>query len=166
MNELLNFDKNLIQSDLIYNWFTTELDTFNELNKVDRIIVAVSGGLDSMALFYLLMETNSYDLQIAHVNHNLRPESEGDEKFVEKICDENSISFHSINLDPSTMEKGESVEQWARNHRYTFLKKTAEKHSVFRDIANLSTYIIPRSLLPELPKKIKQQLGFHFTYGK
>jgi tRNA(Ile)-lysidine synthase len=127
MNELLNFDKNLIQSDLIYNRFTTELDTFNELNKVDRIIVAVSGGLDSMALFYLLMETNSYDLQVAHVNHNLRPESEGDEKFVEKICDENSISFHSINLDPSTMEKGESVEQWARNHRYTFLKETAEK---------------------------------------
>ena len=49
---------------------------------------------------------------------------------------------------------------------HAYLKKTAEKHSVFRDIANLSTYIIPRSLLPELPEKIKQQLGFHFTYGK
>ncbi len=49
---------------------------------------------------------------------------------------------------------------------HAYLKKTAEKHSVFRDIANLSTYIIPRSLLPELPKKIKHQLGFHFTYGK
>jgi len=49
---------------------------------------------------------------------------------------------------------------------HAYLKKTADKHSVFRDIANLSTYIIPRSSLPELPKKIKQQLGFHFTYGK
>ena len=47
-----------------------------------------------------------------------------------------------------------------------YLKKTAEKHSVFRDIANLSTYIIPRSSLPTLPKKLKKELGFYFTHGK
>ena len=49
---------------------------------------------------------------------------------------------------------------------HAYLKKTAEKHSVFRDIANLSTYIIPRSSLPELPAKLKKELGFYFTYGK
>ena len=47
-----------------------------------------------------------------------------------------------------------------------YLKKTAEKHSVFRDIANLSTYIIPRSSLPNLPEKLKKELGFYFTHGK
>ena len=47
-----------------------------------------------------------------------------------------------------------------------YLKKTAEKHSIFRDFSNLSTYIIPRSLLPELPKELKKELGFYFTYGK
>ena len=49
-------------------------------------------------------------------------------------------------------------------HKY--LKQTAQKHSVFSDIANLSTYIIPRTSLPELPKKIKEKLGFYFTHGK
>ena len=49
---------------------------------------------------------------------------------------------------------------------HAYLKKTAEKHSVFRDFANLSTYIIPRSSLPELPIKLKKELGFYFTYGK
>lgn len=49
---------------------------------------------------------------------------------------------------------------------HAYLKKTAEKHSVFRDFANLSTYIIPRSSLPPLPKELKKELGFYFTYGK
>ena len=47
-----------------------------------------------------------------------------------------------------------------------YLNKTVEKHTIFRDIANLSTYIIPRSSLPELPKKLKKELGFYYTYGK
>ena len=49
-------------------------------------------------------------------------------------------------------------------HKY--LKKTAQKHTVFSDIANLSTYIIPRNSLPNLPKEIKEKLGFYYTYGK
>ena len=47
-----------------------------------------------------------------------------------------------------------------------YLKKTAEKHSIFRDISNLSTYIIPRSSLPKLPKELKKELGFYYTHGK
>ena len=47
-----------------------------------------------------------------------------------------------------------------------YLKKTAEKHSIFRDISNLSTYIIPRSALPKLPRKLKKELGFYYMYGK
>jgi tryptophan 2,3-dioxygenase len=49
---------------------------------------------------------------------------------------------------------------------HAYLKKTAEKHSVFRDFANLSTYIIPRSSLPQLPLELKKELGFYFTHGK
>ncbi len=49
---------------------------------------------------------------------------------------------------------------------HAYLKKTAEKHSIFRDFANLSTYIIPRSSLPELPQELKKELGFYFTHGK
>ena len=49
-------------------------------------------------------------------------------------------------------------------HKY--LKKTAQKHTIFSDIANLSTYIIPRTSLPDLPLNIKEKLGFNYTYRK
>jgi tryptophan 2,3-dioxygenase len=49
---------------------------------------------------------------------------------------------------------------------HAYLKKTAEKHSVFRDFANLSTYIIPRSSLPVLPNELKKEVGFYFTDEK
>ena len=43
-------------------------------------------------------------------------------------------------------------------HKY--LKETAEKHTIFDDFSNLSSYIIPRSALPELPNNLKKELGF------
>ena len=42
------------------------------------------------------------------------------------------------------------------------LTKTLEKHSIFDDYANLSTYLIPKSALPELPKTLKNKLGYYF----
>ena len=47
---------------------------------------------------------------------------------------------------------------------YKYLNKATNKHTIFSDLTNLSTYIIPRNELPELPKVIKQKLGFYFTY--
>lgn len=46
-----------------------------------------------------------------------------------------------------------------------YLMQTAEKHKVFRDLFDLSTYLIPRSDLPELPEKLKKELGFYYTYS-
>ena len=48
----------------------------------------------------------------------------------------------------------------------SYLKKTMEKHSVFDDITNLSTYLIPRSSMPKLPLKIKHDLGYYFNYDE
>ena len=46
-------------------------------------------------------------------------------------------------------------------HEYLF--KTAQKHQIFTDFHNISTLLIPRSALPELPKDIKHLLSFHFN---
>ncbi|MBT8190303.1 MAG: hypothetical protein HKO89_04970 [Saprospiraceae bacterium] len=46
---------------------------------------------------------------------------------------------------------------------HEYLKKTAEKHSIFSDLYNISTLLIPRSDLPELPVELKNTLGFHFS---
>ena len=48
----------------------------------------------------------------------------------------------------------------------SYLKKTMEKHSVFNDITNLSTYLIPRSSMPKLPSDIKNKLGYYFNNDK
>ena len=46
---------------------------------------------------------------------------------------------------------------------HEYLAKTAEKHHIFGDLHNISTLLIPRSELPELPDHVKKNLLFHFT---
>ncbi len=49
---------------------------------------------------------------------------------------------------------------------YGYLKSTAESHRVFADLFNISTFLIPRSQLPQLPENLQQQLSFYFTQKK
>jgi len=49
---------------------------------------------------------------------------------------------------------------------HSYLRKTLEKHKIFDDLTNLSTYLIPRSSLPELPKELKTKLGYYFNYDE
>jgi tryptophan 2,3-dioxygenase len=46
---------------------------------------------------------------------------------------------------------------------FAYLNETAIKHPIFKDLHNISTLLIPRSELPELPKEIKEQLGFFYS---
>ena len=46
---------------------------------------------------------------------------------------------------------------------HAYLQNTARKHQIFSDLYNISTLLIPRSELPQLPPKLKEQLGFYFT---
>lgn len=49
---------------------------------------------------------------------------------------------------------------------HQYLKMAAENNSVFTDLFNLSTFLIPRSKLPDLPEQIKKNLDFHFSGGQ
>lgn len=49
---------------------------------------------------------------------------------------------------------------------HDYLLKTAEKHKVFRDLFDMTTFMIPRSSLPVLPDDLKRELGFYYTYNK
>lgn len=44
-----------------------------------------------------------------------------------------------------------------------YLKKTADEHHIFRDLHNVSTLLIPRSELPELPEELEAKLGFEYN---
>jgi tRNA(Ile)-lysidine synthase TilS/MesJ len=57
----------------------------NLIKPNDKIIVAVSGGMDSMFLLYMLIGLQkmwNLEVVIGHINHNIRPNSINDEKFV------------------------------------------------------------------------------------
>ena len=49
---------------------------------------------------------------------------------------------------------------------HQYLMETVDKHRIFVDLFNLSTYLVPRSELPELPKELIEHLGFSFTSKK
>lgn len=48
----------------------------------------------------------------------------------------------------------------------TYLKKSASAHKIFTDFVNLSTFLIPRSVLPELPENVQRELGFYYRGTK
>ena len=49
---------------------------------------------------------------------------------------------------------------------HLYLRETAEKHHIFKDLHNISTLLIPRSELPVLPLKIIKNLGYYFNFQK
>ena len=91
-----------------------------------RVIIAVSGGKDSMALLHS-MDKTAHRLNIAidavHVNHHLRDDSYEDQALVEKTCTKLKINLIIDHLDPATKLKGESLEMWARTRRYRSLER-------------------------------------------
>lgn len=46
---------------------------------------------------------------------------------------------------------------------YNYLKATVDRYKVFSDLFNLSTFLIPRSRLPQLPENVQRDLGFHYS---
>ena len=88
----------------------------------DRIICAVSGGADSMALLwsmYLLKEKLEIELAAAHFNHHLRgEESDADEAFVREFCQRFEIPLYVGGAQVQPGKKG--LEAAARDARYAF----------------------------------------------
>ncbi len=93
------------------------------------IIVGVSGGADSLCLLGTLHE-KGYPLIVAHFDHQLRPESADDTKFVEGIAEQYELPFVSQSDDVAAYAKSEkqSIEEAARNLRYRFLFDQARKY--------------------------------------
>jgi len=90
-------------------------------NLKPKLLVSVSGGVDSMVLCDLLLKLN-LDFSIAHVNYKLRgKESDFDENFVKNYANQKKINFYSISHDLSTCSK--SIQAKAREIRYNYLHK-------------------------------------------
>ena len=87
-----------------------------------KLILAVSGGVDSMALLAMYAHA---DIIVAHIDHGTRKSSANDADFVRRKCQELGVKFYETKL-----ELGEGVsEELARKKRYEFLKTIQEKES-------------------------------------
>ena len=85
-----------------------------------KLILAVSGGVDSMALLAMYKQA---DIVVAHIDHGTRKSSAEDADFVRQKCQELGVKFYETKL-----ELGEGVsEELARKKRYEFLKTIQEK---------------------------------------
>ncbi len=126
--------------------FKSFVEKHNLINKDDRVLLALSGGVDSMVLAELLLlrlqdykttrlqdePTASCKLAFAHCNFHLRgDDSNRDEKFVTDFAKENNIPIFIKHFDTEkyAKENSLSIEMAARELRYAWFKELKEIHN-------------------------------------
>ena len=96
-----------------------------DLQKIDgKIGVAVSGGMDSMALLNAYLAINQ-DIAVINIEHGIRGESSlRDSDFVREFCKKHNIELLQFFVDvPNSLHAGESIETGARRIRYEIFDK-------------------------------------------
>lgn len=115
---------------MILDKFRDTIDRYKLINRQDKILVAVSGGPDSVAMLYLLSSLKKelgLSLHIAHLDHMLRRESSGDRLFVEGLAGRLGLAVTSAQINIKKMVPAGSLEEAARDARLNFLFKAAKK---------------------------------------
>lgn len=96
-----------------------------------RLLVAVSGGVDSMVLLAILVRLQArlgLQLHVAHVHHGLRGRAaDQDAAFVVAEAARRGLGVTVARLNPADRPRGESVQAWARGARYGCLDAIAER---------------------------------------
>ena len=98
------------------------IETYHLISPDSRLIVGVSGGIDSVVLLHILRKLN-YDCVVAHCNFHLRvAESDRDEKFVADLAKKYNLTYRNIDFDTLNYAKHHkvSIEMAARELRYTW----------------------------------------------
>jgi len=113
----------------LLNKFRETINRYKLLKKGDKVLIAVSGGPDSVALLYLLRDFSRelrLKLHIAHLDHCLRKGSFKDREFVEFLSRKLKIPFTYAQINVAELAKKGSIEEIARNARLGFLFKVAK----------------------------------------
>lgn len=96
-----------------------------------RMLVAVSGGKDSIVLLHGLLNVQrllGLHIEVCHVDHGLREDSAEHAHFVQGQCARLSVRCHSLTL--SKKPAGVNEESWAREHRYIALARCMKENGL------------------------------------
>ncbi|REH00923.1 tRNA lysidine(34) synthetase TilS [Flavobacterium aquicola] len=113
--------------DLLQNHINKEIPFLNQ----KKLLLAVSGGLDSMVLLHLFQELK-FDIAIAHCNFQLRGvESFGDQKFIQEYADANAVPIYVTQFDTEAFAKDYklSTQVAARVLRYNWFYELLENEN-------------------------------------
>lgn len=102
------------------------------IKKDGTVLLAVSGGVDSMVMLHLFQHSD-FDFQVAHCNFSLRgKESEKDEQMLEQYVEERNITFHKIrfNTEKFAKENKLSIQLAARELRYNWFRKIMQEETI------------------------------------
>lgn len=109
------------------------ISDFSLLDSNDNIVVALSGGADSVALLHILnslKEQYKLTLYACHINHMIRGvEADNDESFVTQLCNKMGIQLFVKKVDVPQISKEEkiSLELCGRNVRYEYFEYLSQK---------------------------------------
>ena len=115
----------------MFDTFQLTLRDNCRLDQQQALLVAVSGGPDSLCLLHLLWGLG-YPLVVAHLDHGLRPESAGEAEMVRQMAEKLGVQYIHARRDVAgyASQAGLSIEEAARNLRYQFLFEQAEQHGL------------------------------------
>lgn len=99
----------------------------------ERVLCAVSGGADSVALLAIMRDAADaagYELCAAHVHHGIRAESDEELEFVRGLCRQLGVPLyvHRADVPALAQQSGEGIESAARRVRYDFFYSAAREH--------------------------------------
>lgn len=139
--------------ELTKSTFLQEIEKHELFSKNDRLIVAVSGGIDSIVMADLLIKC-SFTVILAHCNFNLRgEESLRDENFVKNFADKKGIILEIKNFDTQNYadQKNISIQEAARELRYQWFYELL--------VSNKASYILTAHHADDLAENILIKLG-------
>lgn len=114
--------------------FESFIAEYNLFDRNNRVLVAISGGVDSVVLSDL-MKRSGFTFSLAHCNFHLRgEESNRDEKFVREWAEKNNIELFVTEFDTDSYmkQKGISLEMAARELRYNWFDKLMDEYGFDR----------------------------------
>ena len=107
----------------------------NLINKGDRVLIALSGGSDSVSLLHILNELKAvigFEIYTCHLNHSIREEADDDCKFVKELSESLGIECFTKKSDIKGIAKKEKIseELAGRNERYNFFDEISKKYNI------------------------------------